>query len=148
MTMKTLKERIAFVRECAAAERATATKNRSRFFEGSESATQAAEAAADALDAALGVLFPDESEDENVLAWFIEIRGLLRELPTLLPADEMEITLVGRGDFFGARCSSFAAIADDPTRALMRLRDKMREAVAARRTKDTEPAPPPSVRVG
>ena len=69
------------------------------------------------------------AEGDALAAWFEEIRGLLRDLPAAIPVDDVEITVVACGDYFGARAWSFAATGDTPEDAMRRLRDRVRAAL-------------------
>jgi hypothetical protein len=139
-----LKRRAAAGRDLAAGHRAAAQERGGEHKTRLQWEAALEEATSDGVDAAVTFLFPDDAPEElSLLDWYREIRSLLGELPSALPLDDVDITLVGRADFFGARCSSFAATGETPVMAMTRLRDKLREAVAKRAVvSDTEPAPP------
>jgi hypothetical protein len=73
--------------------------------------------------------------EELLSAWFRDVRALAGELGLLSNriADDMDITLVGRANFFGARCGRYAATGETPVVAMNRLREELRKVLDAER---------------
>ena len=77
--------------------------------------------------------------EELLATWFHDVRELASELSLTSNriSEDMDITLVGRGSFFGARCGRYAATGETPTEAMTRLRGEMRKMLNAERRAHT-----------